>query len=372
LKKNINQKNGIILFSILIILCSSLMLRGGQRKYDIQIFATNIHNNISFNKIKRYGVDRVIFRTFQNQNSGKGLLFGNSLYKIIELFLDNLILKNKVSKNLGQVPDIYAWFITRNFNWTKKIGLFDYKFYNGELKLVKKYDLFNERAVNEIIAVYKELAAKEIDGILIQDDFIIRFNEGMSELGTREFEKVTGVPANIQKMVKKGNFYNTEWVKIKKRKIIEVLGRIIKAVKGINSKIKIGMNVYYETPVFIEKAEQWYSHNLRELTNCDLDYIYLMAYQMQIKNEMNLSDDENKKLFKQIVEEAFNIAGDKLIVKLQVYNWKNSNRVLKKDMIDYLKLIPKEVKRICFTPVKLKDLKFIKNIIKYDKEFNDE
>ena len=143
--------------------------------------------------------------TFQNKNDPKGLLFNNSSYNTIEPLLDNLILKKKTAGMLDTVSKQWGWLITRNFNWILDVGLFDYKYSMGELKRIKKYDIFNKNAVNKIINIYKELAQKSIDGILIQDDLIIKFNEGMSESGIKEFEKITGIPANMQKMIKKGN-----------------------------------------------------------------------------------------------------------------------------------------------------------------------
>ena len=335
-----------------------------EKKFEIQFFATNLREELNYNKIKDYNIDKIIIRTFQNKNEPKGLLFRNTSYNLIEHLLENIIIERDIEKNFSDVPKLWAWMITRNFNWISNVSLFDYKYNRGCLEHIKKYDIFNENAVKKIIETYKILAKNKIDGILIQDDLIIKYNEGMSENGTKEFERVTGIPANMQKMIKKGNYYNKEWVKIKKKKIIEILSKIIKEVKQINPNIKIGMNVYYETPLFIENAEQWYSHNLKELVKTDIDYIYLMSYQRQIKDEMKLSEKENKNLFEKIVKEAFKIAKEKLVVKIQVYDWKSKKRVSKREIINYIRLIPNKVKRICFTPVKLKDIIFIKKIIR--------
>lgn len=335
-----------------------------EKKFEIQFFATNLREELNYNKIKDYNIDKIIIRTFQNKDEPKGLLFRNTSYNLIDPLLENLLIEKNIEKKFSEVPKLWAWMITRNFNWISNVSLFDYKYNIGSLERIKKYDLFNKNAVQKIIGIYKEIAKNKVDGILIQDDLIIKYNEGMSENGTKEFERVTGIPANMQKMIKKGNYYNKEWVKIKKNKTIEILSKIIKEVKQINPDIKIGMNVYYETPLFIENAEQWYSHNLKELVKTDIDYIYLMSYQRQIKDEMKLSEKENKKLFEKIVTEAFKIAKEKLIVKIQVYDWKSKKRVSKREIKNYIKLIPKEVKRICFTPVKLKDIIFIKKIIR--------
>lgn len=365
LKKNMYQKTGIFLFSLIFVLLFSVFLNGKyKRSYEIQIFATNISEKIDFNKIKKYGIDKVIIRTFQNKNEGKGLFFKNTLYKVIEPLLDNLIIKRKVAKKIGDYPLLFAWLITRNFNWTKESKLFDYKYLDGKLKQIYKYDLFNPNAVNKILRIYKEIARNDIDGILIQDDLIIKYNEEMTEYALSEFERRTNKTANIEKMVRSNSGYNIEWVNIKKDRINEVLREIVKTVKRINPNLKIGMNLYYETPVFVKRAEQWYAHNLKEILKTGIDYIYLMSYQRQIKDEMNLSERDNKKLFGRIVNEAFGLAGEKLIVKVQLYDWKTRERISKKEALAYLKLIPSGVKRVCFTPVKLKDLKFVKKIIR--------
>jgi len=364
LKRSINQKTGIFSFSLIFLLFFVTLNGDNNRKYEIQIFATNISEKIDFNRIKKYGIDKVIVRTFQNKNKGKGLFFKNNSYRVIEPLLENLIIKRKVASKLGDYPLLYAWLITRNFNWTREKELFDYKYSNGELERVYKYDLFNLDAVKKIIDIYKELAGKEIDGILIQDDLIIKYNEAITEYGLNEFERKTDKTANIERMIKTGNNYNLKWVNIKKKKINEVLTKIVKTVKERNPNLKIGMNLYYETPVFVKRAEQWYAQNLKDILKTDIDYIYLMSYQRQIKEEMNLAERDNKKLFGRIVKEAFKLAGDKLIVKIQLYDWKTSKRISKDEVLAYLKLIPSGVKRVCFTPVKLKDLRFVKKIIK--------
>ncbi len=368
MKRNTIQKNGIFSFSLFflfsIFIFSVALIEATGKKYDIQIFATNLRGKLKFNKIKDYGIDNIIIRTFQNKEKPMGLLFNNRSYKIIDPLLDKLIIERRVAEKFNEVTGLYGWLITRNFSWEEDYDLFDYKYIDGELERIKKYDLFNDSAVNKIISIYKELAEKQIDGILIQDDLIIKFNEGITNFGTAEFERVTGVSANIQKMIKSGNYYNTEWVKIKKKKIIKVLSKIISEVKKVNPQIKIGMNLYYETPLFIKNSELWYSHNLKEILENRIDFIYLMSYQRQIKDEMKLSEKKNIDMFRKIVNEAYKIAGEKLIVKIQVYDWKSKKRVSKREILKYLKLIPRGVKRICFTPVKVKDLIFIKKIIR--------
>ena len=131
----------------------------------------------------------------------------------------------------------------------------------------------------------------------------------------------------------------------------------------VNSAVKIGINIYYETPVFPEKAGAWYSHNLRELLDTGVDYIYLMSYQRQIKDEMNWNEERNRVFFKELVEKAYDICKEKLVVKLQIRDWKTAERIPLEEVRAYLDLIPPRVERVCFTPVKVEDYEYLEELI---------
>jgi len=239
----------------------------------------------------------------------------------------------------------------------------DYHVENGKREQVRKLDLFNPEAVKRVVSVFKELASQKIDAILIQDDLMFRYNEGFSNWGKAHFRKTAGVPPIEKLMMKKNTPYNLNWNRIKVARLNEVLRQIVTAAKSVNSAIKIGINVYYESPVFLDKAEAWYSHSLKEMVKTGVDYIYLMSYQRQIKDEMKLSEAQNRKLFKKIVDNAYEICKDKLVVKIQLRDWNTSQRVPVDEVLAYLALVPKQVRRICFTPVTLKDYGYLEEIL---------
>jgi len=123
------------------------------------------------------------------------------------------------------------------------------------------------------------------------------------------------------------------------------------------------MNIYYETPVFADRSEAWYAHNLKEILATGIDHIYLMTYQRQIKKEMKLTEAKTRELFQKIVKAAYDVCGEKLIVKLQLRDWDTGERVPVEEIREYLKLIPAGVKRICFTPVKVGDYDYLTSIL---------
>ena len=288
----------------------------------------------------------------------KGLLFQNSVFRVVNPILDKLIINSDF-----RGIELWAWMITRKFNWIKNSNYFDSEYSNTGKKLIRKLDLFNPEVVEKIISVYKELALKKISGILIQDDLTIGLKEGFSNWGKAKFSMITDLPAEEAKMVEKNSRHNSEWIRIKTNQVNRVLGSIIKNCKQVNPAIRIGMNLHYETPFFIKNSESWYSHNLREILNTGIDYIYLMSYHRQIKKELKLKERKNRELFKKIIKNASHLCKDKLIVKLQIRDWETGQRIPSSEIIDYIRIIPDEVNKICFTPVRVRDIEYLKRII---------
>jgi len=335
------------------------------RTYEIQFHTVKLQQQLDYFRLQKIGISRIIYRVFQDDVDNGGLYFDNSQFKVIKPSLEEMI-QEFDHKNL----ELCAWMIGRKFNWISEPQLFDIQYENGHLQPVLKLDIFNPDASQKIITVFKELASHKIHCILIQDDFTLRYNEGFSSWGKAYFNTITQVPAKEKLMIEKNTPYQQNWQRIKINRINKLLEAIIRNCKLVNSSIKVGINIHYETPVFIEKAENWYAHNLREILDTGVDFIYLMAYHRQIKNEMALREDQNQALFKQIVHRAFEICRDKLVVKLQVRDWQTAQIIPASEILAYLDLIPSQVNRVCFTPVTIGDFDYLQQIIQTASEKN--
>ena len=123
------------------------------------------------------------------------------------------------------------------------------------------------------------------------------------------------------------------------------------------------MNMYYESPFYKTNSEKWYAHDLEKIVNTGIDYVYLMTYHRQIKKEMKLSEKQNQNLFRNIVNRAFDICRDKLVVKIQLRDWDTGKTIPQRELLNYLRMVPQGVQRICLTPVKVGDFEFIKRLI---------
>ncbi len=360
LRKNTLRIIGIVACSWFFIFFHFFHTHATARSYEVQFFSINLPNRLDYSHLKSLGVDKIIYRVFQDLQRRGGLYFHNTSFKTLSPALERMIQDVRLG---GTDVQVCAWMITRKFKWLSNSLLFDYHMETGTRSLVPKLDVFNPDAVKKITTVFKELASKKIDCILIQDDFILRYNEGFSNWGKAKFSAVAGVPAREQLMMKQDTPYNVLWNQVKIDQLNKVLTLIVRNCKMVNSAIKVGLNVYYETPLFKDKGEAWYGHNLEALMATGIDYIYLMSYHRQIKDEMKLNEPRNQELFKRIVEKGYEICNDKLVVKLQVRDWKTGRRIPAPEVKTYLNLIPEGVQRICFTPVKPGDEAYLAEII---------
>lgn len=328
------------------------------RSYEIQFHTTKLHGKLNYERLRKAGVSKIIYRVFQDDEKGGGLYFNNTQFRTISPSLEQL-----TAEFDHHNMELCAWMIGRKFKWITSTFLFDYQFENGSRKKVLKLDIFNPDSVKKITTVFKELASNKIDCILIQDDLAIRFNEGFSPWGRAEYTTATKVSADEVQMMAENSLFNLNWRRVKVKRLNEVVNEIVRNCKMVNTAIKVGMNVYYEAPIRMKDAENWYAHNIKQLSDSSLDYIYLMSYHRQIKEEMKLDEDANRLMFKDIVDKAYEICGEKLVVKIQVRDWKTGNRIPESEIRVYLNLVPVGVKRVCFTPVTVNDYEYLERII---------
>ena len=350
------QITGILIFSLIQILTPSLL---NGREVELQFHEVKSVYDPDFNELKKEGFSKIIVRSFLNDEFDGGLLFRNDIFKVAYPGFNKIVQQNKKRKF-----SLWGWLISRNYNWLQNDILYDSKFSKGQRSKIRKLNLFLPVVREKVIAAFKNLAESGVEGILIQDDLSFASNEGFSDRALHVFTEESGVPAKEKLMIKSGTPYNLRWIKIKQRIINEFLTDIVKQCKNINPNIKIGINVYYEASIQQKKGNEWHSQDLEEIVGTGVDHIYLMMYHRQMKMELRKSKEKIKTLFRNGIHSAFKIAGDRLIVKLETWDWQKKEIIPIKEMEEYIALIPEKVKRICFTPVKNADIKYLRQLFK--------
>ncbi|MCX6557670.1 MAG: hypothetical protein NTW95_09625 [Candidatus Aminicenantes bacterium] len=308
--------------------------------------------------LRAQGFAKLIVRVFSDDEKNGGLYFANSSFKVVRPLLDDWAPRfgrNEVG--------LWAWMGGRFFKWFNDSRYLDLEWQDGHRRIIPKLDLFNPDAERIIVTMFSELARKPVQGILIQDDLVLRRSEGFSNWGKACFARATGWPADEHLMAQGNSVQSRAWERLKCERVAQLLDRIIVACKALNPQLKIGMNLHYEIPLAPEQGRSWYAHDLPALAASSLDYFYLMAYQRQIQSELNLNEADNKDYFARMTAAALQCFGSRLVVKLQVRDWQTSELIPLAELKSYYDLIPAGVERVCFAAADPDDIPLIAKII---------
>jgi len=296
--------------------------------------------------LKKAGVNTLIFRVFQNRGDriypfakGKaksGVYFKTSRAPVVDDLLGDMV---EIGHRHG--VDVYAWMTTRYADYgVEDMGRWQaggYDLESGKYERAKGLNLFHPGVRKHLLGLYEDLAGYKIDGILFQDDLVLRHTEGFSQEAREAYAlKFGGMPApsslynGVYK--DKGGRYRVgsysdefwEWSRWKNEKILDLAEGIMRHVKGIRPDMKFAINMMYEAALKPDKALAWLSQDLDAAVERGFDYYALMAYHRQMGEELSVSGDELAVIMGRLVEETLKRVGDpdRALIKLQIADWK--------------------------------------------------
>ena len=268
-----------------------------------QIFVLRQEPDIFFKGLKEKGVNTVFFRVFHNKSDrthlglpnpcpNGGVYFSNTIACTVDDLLPSIIKaahENEIA--------VYAWMATRSLSFLKTSENMSLAF--APKGTIPGYgaSLFKTDVRTKLTELFSELAFTGIDGILIQDDFIMKYAEGAEKEACESFEKSTGRPCASASFFKEqtanGRLIpmepeHSQWSAWKANELVTFFTELRKTVRLANPRAKWAINIYYETPVYPDKGLAWYSHDLEKIIGAGADYLAIMAYQEQIVSELGL------------------------------------------------------------------------------------
>lgn len=290
-----------------------------------------------FSEAKAKGIDTVFFRVFHNAGDrphmGADLACQTGVYfKTSGACVVRDMLGDVVREAHMRGIKVFAWMATRSLSFLKTPENMSMSF-APEGGIIPGYgaNIFKPEVRLQLIRLFKDLAKYDIDGILFQDDFIIKYSEGADKQSADLFFAETGfkadpafffegVRASGDKTVFSGltdGFYI--WARWKNDHLMKFFKELRHAVLEENPDILFAANVYYETPVAPRQALAWYSQRLEALEKAGADYYAVMGYAEQISAEQKLDAEDTADLIAKISEEAVAYVKDpkRVIMKLQ-------------------------------------------------------
>jgi len=260
---------------------------------------------------KEAGVQAVILRVFQNP--------GDGFYQFIERkAVSGVYFQTRhgpvVADVLGPICEmahrkgllVIAWMTTRYANYGKedeiKLRCMAWDFGRKKAVLKKGYCPLITEAQDRICAIYADLARYPVDGVLIQDDLILKHTEGMNPKARELYKKATGKAADPDLFFKEVSRVNDkkyavgkytkefhEWCRWKSQGLLLLAERVRRTIHASRPKAPVGLNLFYETLTDPEHSLPWFAQDLEATLESDMDYYAFMLYHRQMADELRLS-----------------------------------------------------------------------------------
>ncbi len=238
---------------------------------------------------------------------------------------------------------VFAWMTTRHANY----GFEDrgalrgvlYDFERETLAPARGFNLFRAEVATRLEGLYSDLARYPIDGILFQDDLILKHNEGFSPEARQLFLEDRGYVSdpslfygeisredNGRIVVSHYTDHFWAWSRWKNWKLMNLAQKLMDAARKVKPNLQFAINLYYESVLDPEKGIAWYSQSLEMAREYPFDYFSIMAYHRQMREELGLTMEETLNLMPRLTDRAVEMAGDpkRVLMKIQVVDWTDS------------------------------------------------
>jgi len=322
-----------------------------------------------FATLKHLGFNTVIVKVFKiSKRKGRsGVYFKTKYLNVIKNILPEIIKTAHRCK-----LKVIAWMNTRKFpSLLEKFPLLcALKFDLDTLgfKRTSKLSIFNLRAKLFAKKIFMDIAKTGVDGILFQDDAMLRQNEDFSLAARSIYRRVFQKSLSPYSLFTKLKYSKTlkkrilieknedfkKWSYLKAKFLAEYLASLKESIKKVNPHAQVLLNCYYEVALKPQNALYWMAQDINILKNQKAaDWFVIMSYHRDIKHELNLSYSEMfqkiatiAKWAKKLIRRRVNIA-----LKIQLRDFKTKEFIDKSELKKVLRIFKYyHIKNIIYVP----------------------
>lgn len=309
-------------------------------------------------RLKEAGVDTVFIRVFHNHgdrsllNGGpatkSGVYFRTSAAPVVADYLGEII---PLCRRLEL--SVFAWMTTRRSEWLLSempdLAELLYDPQTDRILPSPSLGIFHPAVKERLLTLYRDLAAYDIDGILFQDDLVLRTGEGFSPEAIAAYMEDGGPSVSPGELFRlEGRDSGTplfspdnyrpafwDWAAWKNRRLLELAWEIMDAARKVRPGLKFALNLYYEAVLNPRMALAWYAQDLKAAQGYPFDYFSLMSYHRQIGRELSLSGEESLGVLSSMSRRAVRAVGrpEKVIMKVQALDW-DTDEILPREELD--------------------------------------
>ncbi|MBI5886200.1 MAG: tetratricopeptide repeat protein [Deltaproteobacteria bacterium] len=298
------------------------------------------------------GVNAIILRVFHNKDdrfyptavrgAQAGVYFNSANAPVVDDVLGRVL---PIARRNGL--KVFAWMTTRYADYGMEndaaLACRAYDMTSGAMTPCKGLDLFNDRAVARLEAIYSDLAAYPVDGVLFQDDLVLRHNEGFGAQMAALFRKETGKTIDPDALyIQDGDDAQVrytplfwEWAAFKNRRLLYVAGRLRQTVRLKRPGARFAINLMYESLTNPAYALAWLSQSFSAAVDKGFDYYSVMAYHKQMDDELGTGPSAVRAMIEKMAVDASVMTADpgKVLIKLQTIDWKTGEPLPPDDVV---------------------------------------
>jgi len=300
-------------------------------------------------RLKEAGVDTVFVRAFQNRGDRPLLYAGKpgeatGVYfptQAAPLVADHLAVVSAACRRLGL--SLYAWMTTRASDWLleERPDLVELRYDGAAARVLPsaRLNIFHPVVRRRLAALFRDLARADIDGVLFQDDLVLKAGEGLSPEAIEAylsaggpavapellFERPAAGAGGDAAIFSPARYREAfwPWAAWKNRALLDLAGELMAAAREVRPGLRFALNLFYESVLNPRMALAWYAQDLGAARRRSFDYFSLMSYHRQIGRELSYPLEEAIAAIGVLSRQAAAAAGDpaRVIVKIQALDW---------------------------------------------------
>jgi tetratricopeptide (TPR) repeat protein len=306
-------------------------------------------------QLKEVGVNTLILRVFQNKGERsykfvnsqveEGVYFKTDCAPVIQDILGPV---TEIARRHG--VEVFAWMTTRYAGYGLDRPEYRCRSYNFEKRRFeesKGSNLFHPNVVTHLEGLFRDLGRYPIEGILFQDDLILKHNEDFSPEANKAFSKEFGFSPSPDRFYvdpyrsESGKYYVRaytgdfwSWANWKNRWLMKIAERLMGAARQTNPDLQFAINLYYESVLNPNNGVAWFSQTLAQALEKNFDYYAIMSYHRQTMKERKIEGNQAIHLMAEVAQKAVQSVGDpsRVMMKFQIYDWKTFEVVPSKEV----------------------------------------
>lgn len=303
--------------------------------YDADAIQMECNLNAFIERLKRSNANTVYLQAFNDEQ-------GNGNIESVYFMTDAAPIKGDIfSHAVARIKAagryrVYAWMPTLSAQWLTNRPYQGRKIEtvqawkaenNGWYNRATPFDVRTAQALRE---VYGDLALRNnIDGILFQDDLYLNDFEDFSHAAKQVFRQKTGRFLTVQNAGTSNAPLFEVWTQMKTDALTQLTEVLAEEVKRYRPQAKMARNIYAR--ILIEPwSQDWLAENYAQYLNA-YDFVVVMAYPYMENPRFEGSDAKalawQKRLAEKALEGLDEAQRDRLVFKLQTYDWALRRRV---------------------------------------------